>query len=165
MALPSSALLCRRTTYPQCCSHRCNDADGDNIFTCDKMGGASSASPAPTDTSAASTDATTIATSSTPQVCVPTLLKTAALLARAGARACYGRRAPLPPAPCCDVGERPTHEPPLGAVCARLARLPCRLGPAGTPLSRLSVDPPPRTPSLSASISAARSRSLFASLL
>lgn len=54
----------------QCCSHRCNDADGDNIFTCDKMGGASSASPAPTDTSAASTDATdatTIATSSTPQ--------------------------------------------------------------------------------------------------
>jgi len=53
----------------QCCSHRCNDADGDSIFTCDKMGGASSASPAPiTDASAASTEATTISTSSTPEV-------------------------------------------------------------------------------------------------
>ena len=87
MALPSSALLCRRTTYPQCCSHRCNDADGDNIFTCDKMGGASSASPAPTDTSAASTDATTIATSSTPQVCV------CANLAQNGSLVGQGRRA------------------------------------------------------------------------
>jgi len=47
----------------QCCSHRCNDADGDKVFTCDT---ADDTSADPTDATAIST-ISTISTTSTPQ--------------------------------------------------------------------------------------------------